>query len=166
MSEAICAFANDIRDSKKPGYFLIGADDNGKLDGQTFTDQQLRAYSGLRNAGTILPSPAMMVYKETFPEGEVAVIEVQPSDDTPVRYKGVIWIRVGARKAEANTEEERILTEKGQVHSSSFDGRPCREATIDDIDIDLFKNEYLPKAVSPVTLAKDKRNVIQQLASL
>ena len=58
------------------------------------------------------------------------------------------------------------MTEKGQVHSSSFDGRPCREATIDDIDIDLFKNEYLPKAVSPVTLAKDKRNVIQQLASL
>ena len=166
MSEAICAFANDIHDSKKPGYFLIGADDNGKLDGQIFTDQQLRAYSGLRNTGTILPPPAMMVYKETFPEGEVAVIEVQPSEDTPVRYKGVIWIRIGARKAEANTEEERILTEKGQVHSSSFDGRPCREATIDDIDIDLFKNEYLPKAVSPVTLAKDKRSVIQQLASL
>ena len=166
MSEAICAFANDIRDSKKPGYFLIGADDNGKLDGQIFTDQQLRAYSGLRNTGTILPPPAMMVYKETFPEGEVAVIEVQPSEDTPVRYKGVIWIRIGARKAEANTEEERILTEKGQVHSSSFDGRPCREATINDIDIDLFKNEYLQKAVSPVTLAKDKRSVIQQLASL
>jgi len=27
-----------------------------------------------------------MVYKEFFPEGEVAVIEVQPSEDTPVRY--------------------------------------------------------------------------------
>ncbi len=92
----------------------------------------------------------MMVYKETFPEGKVAIIEVQPSVNTPVRYKGVIWIRVGARKAEANTEEERILTEKGQIHSSSFDGSPCHEATIDDIDIDLFKNEYLPKAVSPM----------------
>lgn len=33
MSEAICAFANDIRNTKKPGYFMIGADDNGKLDG-------------------------------------------------------------------------------------------------------------------------------------
>ena len=108
----------------------------------------------------------MMVYKETFPEGEVAVIEVQPSEDTPVRYKGVIWIRIGARKAEANTEEERILTEKGQIHSSSFDGRPCREATIDDIDVELFKNEYLPKAVSPATLAKDRRTTIQQMASL
>ncbi|MCM1067268.1 MAG: putative DNA binding domain-containing protein [Muribaculaceae bacterium] len=166
MSEAICAFANDIRNTKKPGYFIIGADDDGKLDGQTFTDEQLRSYAGLRNAGTILPPPAMMVYKETFPDGEVAVIEVQPSEDTPVRYKGVIWIRIGARKAEANTEEERILTEKGQIHSSSFDGRPCREATIDDIDVDRFKNEYLPKAVSPITLSKDKRNVTQQLASL
>ena len=162
MSEAICAFAND----KKPGYFMIGADDNGKVDGQTFTDEQLRSYAGLRNSGTILPPPAMMVYKESFSEGEVAVIEVQPSEDTPVRYKGVIWIRVGARKAEANTEEERILTEKGQIHSSSFDGRPCREATIDDIDVDLFRKEYLPKAVSPATLDKDKRTPIQQMASL
>ena len=135
MSEAICSFANDIRNTKKPGYFLIGADDNGVLDGQTFSDEQLRSYAGLRNSGTLLPPPAMMVYKETFPEGEVAVIEVQPSEDTPVRYKGVIWIRIGARKAEANTEEERILTEKGQIHSSSFDGRPCREASIENIDV-------------------------------
>lgn len=117
---------------------LVGADDNGNLDGQMFTDEQLRSYAGLRNSGTLLPPPAMMVYKESFPEGEVAIIEVQPSEDTPVRYKGVIWIRIGARKAEANTEEERILTEKGQVHSSSFDGRPCREATIDNIDVELF----------------------------
>lgn len=166
MSEAICSFANDIRNTKKPGYFMTGADDDGNLDGQTFTDEQLRSYAGLRNSGTILPPPAMMVYKETFPKGEIAVIEVQPSEDTPVRYKGVIWIRIGARKAEANTEEERILTEKGQVHSSSFDGHPCREATIDDIDVELFKKEYLPKAVSPATLAKDKRTPIQQMASL
>ena len=166
MSEAICSFANDIRNTKKPGYFLIGADDDGNLDGQTFTDEQLRSYAGLRNSGTILPPPAMMVYKESFPEGEVAIIEVQPSEDTPVRYEGVIWIRIGARKAEANTEEERILTEKGQIHGSSFDGRPCREATIDNIDVELFKKEYLPKAVSPATLAKDKRTPIQQMASL
>ena len=28
ISEAICSFANDIRNTNKPGYFLIGADDN------------------------------------------------------------------------------------------------------------------------------------------
>jgi len=166
MSEAICSFANDIRDTKKPGYFIIGAYDDGKLDGMKFSDRDLRKYAGLRNTGNILPPPAMMVYKEVFEGGEVAIIEVQPSEDTPVRYKGTIWIRIGARKAEANTEEERILTEKGQAHSSSFDGRPCREATIDDLDVDLFKNDYLPKAVSPQTLERDHRSVVQQMASL
>lgn len=166
MSEAICSFANDIRDTKKPGYFIIGANDDGTLDGMKFSDRDLREYAGLRNTGNILPPPAMMVYKEVFEGGEVAIIEVQPSEDTPVRYKGTIWIRIGARKAEANTEEERILTEKGQAHSSSFDGRPCREATIDDLDIELFKTEYLPKAVSAKALSKDHRTVIQQMASL
>lgn len=166
MSEAICSFANDIRDTKKPGYFIIGANDDGTLDGMKFSDRDLREYAGLRNTGNILPPPAMMVYKEVFEGGEVAIIEVQPSEDTPVRYKGTIWIRIGARKAEANTEEERILTEKGQAHSSSFDGRPCREATIDDLDIELFKTEYLPKAVSAKALSTDRRTVIQQMASL
>lgn len=166
MSEAICSFANDIRNTKKPGYFIIGAHDDGTLEGLKFTDEQLRSYAGLRNSGTILPPPALMVYKELLDGGEIAVIEVQPSEDTPVRYKGVIWIRVGARKAEANSEEERILTEKGQAHSSSFDGRPCREASIEDLDVDLFKNNYLPKAISPQTLAKDVRTPILQMASL
>lgn len=87
-------------------------------------------------------------------------------EDTPVRYKGVVWIRIGARKAVANTEEERILVEKGQAHSSSFDGRPCREATLEDFDLNLFKNEYLPKAVSAKTLERDHRTVAQQMASL
>lgn len=32
--------------------------------------------------------------------------------------------------------------------------------------MELFKNEYLPKAVSPATLAKDKRTPIQQMAPL
>ncbi len=50
--------------------------------------------------------------------------------------------------------------------SAIFDGRPCREATIEDIDVELFKKEYLLKAVSPATLAKDKRTPIQQMASL
>lgn len=53
-----------------------------------------------------------------------------------------------------------------QIHRSSFDGRPCREATINDIDVELFRKAYLPKAVSPATLAKDKRTPIQQMASL
>ena len=149
FAQAVCAFANDIRNSQQPGFLFIGVEDNGSLSGLHVTDNLLRNLAGLRSDGNILPSPALMVYKEEFPDGDIAVVEVQPSQIPPVRYKGKTWIRVGARKAVANEDEERILTEKRRIYSRTFDTRPCLDATLDDLEIDLFKNEYLPKAVSP-----------------
>lgn len=35
--------------------------------------------AGIRSEGNILPQPVMQVYKVTLPEGDIAVIEVQPS---------------------------------------------------------------------------------------
>ena len=166
FAQAVCAFANDIRNCNQPGYLFIGANDDGSLNGLKVTDELLRNLAGLRSDGNILPQPALMVYKENFPDGDVAVVEVQPSLMPPVRYKGKTWIRIGARKAVANEEEERILTEKRQFHISTFDTKPCFGATLDDLDIPLFQSEYLPKAISPEILKDDKRDVVQQLASL
>lgn len=166
FAQAVCAFANDIRNSDLPGFLFIGANDDGTLSGLTVSDELLRNLAGLRSDGNILPSPALMVYKMVFLKGEIAVVEVQPSKLPPVRYKGKTWIRIGARKAVANEEEERILTERRQVHSLTFDTQPCLEATIEDIDTELFQREYLPKAISPEILKQDKRTIVQQLASL
>lgn len=166
FAQAVCAFANDIRNSNLPGYLFIGANDDGSLNGLHVTDELLRNLAGLRSDGNILPQPALMVYKENFPEGDVAIVEVQPSLMPPVRYKGKTWIRIGARKAVANEEEERILTEKRQFHISTFDTKPCFGATMDDLNIALFQSDYLPKAISPEILKDDKRGVVQQLASL
>jgi ATP-dependent DNA helicase RecG len=107
-----------------------------------------------------------MVGKVSFPEGDIAVVEVQPSKNTPVKYKGVTYVRIGARKSEANEEEERILREKSEIKSQTFDTTPCLHSTIDDLDLALFKKEYLPKAVKAKALKFDKRDIKQQLASL
>lgn len=166
FAQAICAFANDITDRKLPGYLFIGTNDNGSLSGLKVTDELLRNLAGLRSDGNILPQPALMVYKYSFPEGDLAVVEVQPSKLTPVRYKGTIWIRVGARIACANEEEERILTERRLANNLTFDTCPCLDATLEDLDIDLFFNDYLPKAVDREVLKHDKRDVKCRLASL
>jgi len=108
FAKAICAFANDLSNKKLPGYLMIGAWDNGSLNKLKATDRLLRNLAGLRADGNIQPKPALMVEKFSFPEGDVAAIEVQPSKFTPVKYKGVIYVRIGARRAEANEEEERI----------------------------------------------------------
>jgi ATP-dependent DNA helicase RecG len=166
FAKAVCAFANDLPNKKRPGYLLIGAYDDGSLCGLKVTDELLRNLAGLRADGNIQPKPALMVYKVSFIEGDVAVIEVQPAKETPVKYKGTTYIRVGPRKAEANEEEERILKEKSEVKSPTFDTTPCLHSTIDDLDLDLFKKEYLPKMVKADVLKSDNRNIKQQLAAL
>lgn len=166
FSQAVCAFANDITNTRRPGYLIIGADDNGKLSNLKVTEKLMQILAGLRSEGNILPPPALSIYKVDMGEGEVAIAEVQPSMLTPVRYKGVIWIRVGARKEEANAEEERILMEKGRASICSFDASICPRATLSDLDIKKFKKIYLASAVSAKARRKDTRPIEQQMESL
>ena len=83
FSEAVCAFANDIVNSRSPGYLLIGVDDkSGKASGLQVTDQLLPNLAALGTDGNILPAPAVLTYKIALFDGsgEVAVVEVRPSD--------------------------------------------------------------------------------------
>jgi len=164
--QAVCAFANDLPASGKPGYLIIGANDDGSLCGLTVTDELMRNIAGIRSDGNVLPQPALTIQKLTFPGGEVLVAEVQPSELPPVRYKGKIWVRIGPRKAIANEAEEKILIEKRVASASTFDALPCLGATIDDLDLAIFKMYYLPKAINEDVLLEDKRSVKEQLISL
>ena len=115
FSQAICAFANDLPNHRQPGYLLIGVMDDGNLSGLQVSDQLLQNLGAIRADGNVLPSPAINVQKFSLTGGDIAVVEVLPSDMPPVRYKGRVWIRVGPRKAVANEHEERILSERRTV---------------------------------------------------
>ena len=166
FQETICAFANDMPGSGKKGYLLIGVHDNGKISGMKVDDALMKRISGIRSDGNILPLPVMTTEKVQTDEGDVLVVEVTPSFDTPVRYRGRTFIRIGPRRDIASAEEERILAEHCAASLPTYDTRPCLEATIDDIDTDTIFKEYLPKAIDAETLATDKRPFKEQLASL
>jgi len=164
--QAICAFANDFPNKQTSGYLFIGVTDNGELSGLKVSDQLLLNIGDIRSEGNILPQPAMTVSKYSFPKGDVLVVEVQPSSYLPVRYRGRIWIRVGPRKAIANETEERILIERRNSSYLTFDEHPVHNAKLSDMDINLFRIVYLPKAISPDVLDNDNRDIKFQLASL
>ena len=166
FAQAICAFANDLPRHAQPGYLIIGADDRGRPCGLHISDQLLQNLGALRADGNILPLPAMTVSKIGLPDGEVAVVQVQPSDLPPVRYKGQIWVRVGPRKAIANEQEERLLMERRVAQARSFDAQPCLEATLDDLDADKFLLLYRKRAIAPDVIAANGRTLAQQLAGL
>jgi ATP-dependent DNA helicase RecG len=167
FGEAICAFANDLPDHRQPGYLVLGVDDTGRPTGLAVTDELLRNLAAIRSDGNLLPSPALAVEKMDLDGGSVAVVEVQPSRDTPVRYKGRVWIRVGPRKGVANAEEERRLTEKRAAFlARTWDARPCPDATLDDLALELFALDYRRAAVAPETVAENDRPLPQQMAAL
>lgn len=165
FGQAICAFANDLPNHGQPGYLFVGVNDNGTVSGLTVTDELLKNLGAIRSDGNILPQPALNVTKVSFAEGDIAVVEVLPSDLPPVRYKGRVFIRVGPRKAFANEQEERILTERRVAKARSFDARPCLEATIDELALGQF-DAYRREVIDAETLSANHRPIEQQLSSL
>lgn len=166
FGEAICSFCNDMPNHRLPGYLIIGANDNGSLNGTVVDEQLIQTLLSYRTDGRIVPPPAMVVAKFSYPEGDVAVVEVQPSVVPPTRFKGKVCIRIGPRKGIANEAEERILSEKRSTFARSFDTQPNFGSNIDDISIDVFKLSYLPTAIDEATLIENGRELKQQLSSL
>ncbi len=166
FSEAVTAFANDLPNHGLPGYLVVGVNDNGAPSGLEVTDQLLQNLGALRSDGNIQPLPSLNVAKFRLPGGDVAVVEVLPSDLPPVRYKGRVCIRVGPRKGVANQQDERILTEKRIAHARTFDALPCFGSSMDALVTDLFLTTYLSQAVAPEVIAENNRDLAIQLGSL
>ena len=166
LQEAICAFANDLPDSKKNGYLILGAYDDGRLSGLKVNDALMKNIAALRSNGNILPVPTMSVEKFSFPEGDLLVAEVTPSLMPPHRYRGRTFIRIGPRRDIATEAEERILIEKRTAYAATFDAVPCFTAKISDIDVDYIKNDYLPKMIDQEVLSEDTRDIKEQMAAI
>ena len=166
IGQAICAFANDMPDHRRSGIILVGVSDDGKPTGRPITDEVLRDLAAFRSDGNILPLPTLSVEKRTLGNADIAIVEVSPSSDPPVRYYGQVWIRVGPRRAIASRDEERILTERRRSGMLSFDARPADSAGLEDLDLDAFLHVYLPAAVAPGVIEQNLRTTVEQLAAL
>ena len=164
--EAICAFSNDLPDSRKKGYLILGAHDNGTLCGLKVTDSLQKKISAIRSDGNILPLPVMTVEPFEYPEGDLLVVEVSPSMLPPVRYRGRTFVRIGPRRDIASEAEERILMEKRMAYLPTFDSMPCLGSTLDDLDVEKFADVYLPKAIDADMLANDDRPLKEKMSSL
>jgi ATP-dependent DNA helicase RecG len=163
--EAICAFANDLPDHRKPGVLFIGANDDGSPSELTVTDELLRQLADIRTDGNILPLPTMNVEKRILKGAEMAVVTVLPADSPPVRYRGRIWIRTGPRRGIASAQDERILSEKRRHRDLPFDLQSVSFAALADLSRSLFEDEYLQGAVARDILAANDRSYEERLAA-
>jgi len=165
ICEAICAFANDMPDHFLPGVLFVGVNNDGSCANLQVNDELLLTLANIRSEGNILPIPSMTVQKRILGGCELAVIVVEPADAPPVRYKGRVWIRTGPRRAIASSQEERRLSEKRRARDLPFDLHEVPSASLDDLDLELFRRVYLPSALPPDVIEQNTRTTEQQLAS-
>ncbi|MCG8365170.1 MAG: putative DNA binding domain-containing protein [Pseudanabaenales cyanobacterium] len=166
IRQAVCAFANDLPNYRKPGVIFVGVNDDGSCANLTITDGLLLRLTDMRSDGNILPFPVLTVSKKVIEGCDVVVVVVEPSDAPPVRFNGRTWIRVGPGRASATSEEERRLNEKRRAGDLPFDLRPLPSATIEDLNREFFQQTYLPFTLAPEVLAENQRSLTQQLASV
>lgn len=115
--------------------------------------------------GNIVPPPSMLVEKRTLHGKQVAVVVVLPSDSPPVRFQGTIHVRYGPRRGIATEQDERILIKRRRAHTIPFDIQPVPGATVSDLILPRFDEEYLPQAFSAEILEANRRSREQRLAT-
>ncbi|MCP4697289.1 MAG: transcriptional regulator [Gammaproteobacteria bacterium] len=165
IRQAICAFANDLPNHGEAGVLFIGVNDDGGCANLPITDQLLKTLAGWRSDGNILPFPMITVQKRNIAGCELAVILVEPAYAPPVRCRGLVWVRVGPRRATATSGEERRLAEKRRANDLPYDIQILFSADMEDLDLDLFCKEYLPSVLPPEILEENNRSIEQQLIS-
>src|SRR4051794_25729267 len=74
LREAICAFANDLPDHRRPGVLFLGVKNDGSCANLPITDRLLLELAGFRSDGNILPLPGISVEKKTLAGCTMAVI--------------------------------------------------------------------------------------------
>lgn len=167
LGQVVCAFANDLAKTGG-GDLLIGVADNGTpVAGVDTSDAELLAITDfLRDSGRILDRPSLTVEVAEFQGGQVIRVRVEASATPPVRFKGVAWVRPGPTTREANRDDERVLSERRRALDGPYDTRPVHSASQDDLDLSLFRSDYLPSMVSPEVIEENHRSTDLQLASL
>ena len=165
IREAICAFANDLPDHRKPGVVFVGVRDDGTVADLSVTDELLRHLADMKTDGNIVPPPSLTVERRSVSGNDVAVIAVQPSDSPPVRYNGRVHVRIGSRRGIATAQDERILIEKRRYRDIPFDVQPIPSAMLSDLNLTQFTNEYLPQAFAREVLEANERSIEEQLAA-
>ena len=165
IREAICAFANDLPRHEKPGVVFVGVRNNGTITGISVTDALLRQLADMKTDGNILPPSTLAVEKRVLDGKEVAVVTVQPSDSPPVKFRGVIHIRIGPRRGIATEQDERILNEKRRFGNLPFDLLPIPTSGVSDLNLTQFEHEYLPQAFASEILVANERTLEERLTA-
>ena len=166
LLQTVCAFANDYPERGKPGVIFIGADNNsGRPVAGQIEEGLLNQLAGLREDPKFSAPLVLNPSRVSGEGGEVAALQVAPSNSPPIKFRQRAYIRTGASTRAATWEEESRLSEMRQGRNPPFDIAPFPRACLDDLNLSFFREEYLRATVDAEILQANDREITAQLAA-
>ncbi len=140
---AVCALANDLGDTRRPGFLVLGLDDGGGTVGEDTSDTALQNLANRFRSTKILPNPSCSTHVVPRDGKSVIVVRVEPYPVPPVvKLDGVAWVRVGTTTRLALDADITRLSERRPENRLPFDFRAWPAATLDDLDLATLRVEH------------------------
>ncbi len=141
VGKAVGALANDLGDTKRLGYVVIGLDDKGTPVGAfrpgENVDEAQRSLIG-RLTSKLLPPPSFDLKLVERAGVDLLIVVVAPCPVPPlVRYDGEVFVRVGPTTRHPSSVDLARLQERRPMANLPFDLRPFEGATVDDLGASL-----------------------------
>lgn len=145
--QAVCAMANDLGGSARPGIILVGVDKGGKVVGvgdiRKLDDIEQRLSNQPRST-KMVPTPSFDLRHEELEGKHVLVLSIEPYPVPPlVQVNSVPWIRQGTTTRRATDADVARLRERRPESTRPFDQRTHRLATVQDLAEAPLRAEYL-----------------------
>ncbi|HWN67299.1 MAG TPA: ATP-binding protein, partial [Haliangium sp.] len=143
----VCALANDLGDSRSPGFLLIGVAKHGNVVGVDLAgskrDEEQQILANRLQSTKLSPIPASSIKIVEYDGKHVFVVQVDPYPVPPiVVVDGVAWVRHGSTTRRATQADLQRLRERRPLSSQPFDLRPFEGATLDDLDTRALEERY------------------------
>ena len=142
---SVCALANDLGNTKSPGYLLLGVNKRGIVEGispESLDDVQQRTTSRLTSV-KILPTPTFDVEVHEQEGRKIVLVRVHPYPVPPiVKVNGTVWVRQGSVTRHAVEADILRLQERRPEKNQPFDLRTFPGGTLDDLNTVYLKRLY------------------------
>ncbi len=141
---AVCALANDLGDSRRPGFVVLGLADDGRIVGlQGDLDDEQQKLASRLSSIRLLPTPTYSMEPVEQDGKTVLVVRIDPYPVPPVvAVDGTAWIRRGTVTERARESDLLRLRERRPENRQPFDYRLVHGATLEDLRQTVLRPMY------------------------
>lgn len=141
---AVCALANDLGDSRRPGYLVLGIANDGRIVGiQGDLDQEQQKLANRISSTRLLPTPTYSMGPVEKEGRAMLVVRIDPYPVPPVVVvDGTAWIRRGTVTERAREADLLRLRERRPENRQPFDYRLLLDASLGDLRLSTLRSMY------------------------